>query len=531
MAELVYSTAVSKSDPLDRTCLIVGQVPHVKQIKFERLANVLSPRVDEETFQIAVDSLRFSSIPSNACATCPLWLNGAFVAGLPPYATRHNSDARPHALARAVQSTLGAVGGDRDEIIVVVCEKRNAFASASAIARVYPKYSAKSGKQKKTKTVTIDFVFVGEGDDAPLSEDEAKVMSSAAEGIRLAAQMVDTPCNLMHTDIFLDHVRAVGDKVHIKPVIIQGEDLVKHGFGGIYGVGKAAVHAPALAILSHTPKGATKTIAWVGKGIVYDTGGLSIKDKLHMPGMKRDCGGAAAILGAFQAAVTEGFSENLHAVFCLAENAVGPEATRPDDIHTFYSGKTVEINNTDAEGRLVLGDGVAYARKDLKADIVVDMATLTGAQGISTGRYHAGLLTNDGDWETACQYAGRASGDLVFPLPYTPEFHFAEFNSSVADMKNSVANRSNAQSSCAGLFINSHLGFDFPGTWIHLDIAAPVYTGERATGYGVALLMCLFSSYSKSALLSGLASSFQKKSPADDDAKPPPSKKRRSGKA
>ncbi len=152
-------------------------------------------------------------------------------------------------------------------------------------------------------------------------------------------------------------------------------------------MGKAAIHQPALAVLSHTPAGATETIAWVGKGIVYDTGGLSIKGKTAMPGMKRDCGGAAGILGAFYAAVKQGFSQNLHAIFCLAENAVGPKATRPDDIHRLYSGRTVEINNTDAEGRLVLADGVAFANKDLKADIIVDMCTLTGAQGIATGRY------------------------------------------------------------------------------------------------------------------------------------------------
>lgn len=110
-------------------------------------------------------------------------------------------------------------------------------------------------------------------------------------------------------------------------------------YTGIYGVGKAALHPPALAVLSHTPDGATQTIAWVGKGIVYDTGGLSIKGKTTMPGMKRDCGGAAAILGAFRAAIKQGFKDNLHAVFCLAENAVGPNATRPDDIHLLYSGK------------------------------------------------------------------------------------------------------------------------------------------------------------------------------------------------
>lgn len=104
-----------------------------------------------------------------------------------------------------------------------------------------------------------------------------------------------------------------------------------------------------------------------------------------MPGMKRDCGGAAGILGAFYVAVRGGFRENLHAVFCLAENAVGPKATKPDDIHTLYSQRTVEINNTDAEGRLVLGDGVVFASHDLKCNTIVDMATLTGAQAIATG--------------------------------------------------------------------------------------------------------------------------------------------------
>lgn len=114
---------------------------------------------------------------------------------------------------------------------------------------------------------------------------------------------------------------------------------------------------------------------------------------------------------------------------------------RPDDIHTMYSGKTVEINNTDAEGRLVLADGVAYAKKDLKANIIVDMATLTGAQGIATGKYHGAVLTNDEEWEIRCIDAGRASGDLLAPIVYCPELHFSEYTSAVADMKNSVSVR------------------------------------------------------------------------------------------
>lgn len=192
--------------------------------------------------------------------------------------------------------------------------------------------------------------------------------------------------------------------------------------------------------------------------------------------------------------------------------------------------RTVEINNTDAEGRLVLADGVVYASRDLSADIILDMATLTGAQvcerlapkehfptravqkprpspfpqGISTGKYHAAVMTNSEQWEMACVRAGRSSGDLAHPLVYCPELHFSEFTSAVADMKNSVAvsggragtgapapfslilslvwcfflfwqDRENAQSSCAGLFIGSHLGFDWPGIWVHVDIASPVH--------------------------------------------------------
>ncbi|KAG2461942.1 PEPL1 aminopeptidase, partial [Polypterus senegalus] len=365
----------------------------------------------------------------------------------------------------------------------MVCERSEVFASACAIARAFPLFTRRSSASRRAdkRVVVVEFIVVGQ-DNGPL---EVSVV---------------------------EEIKVVGSELGIVPTIIRGEELKERGFGGIYGVGKAAEHPPALAVLSHLPDGATQTIAWVGKGIVYDTGGLSIKGK--------------------------GFKDNLHAVFCLAENAVGPNATRPDDIHILYSGKSVEINNTDAEGRLVLSDGVAYASKDLGADIILDMATLTGAQGISTGKYHAAVVTNSETWETACAKAGRSSGDLIHPLVYCPELHFSEFTSAVADMKNSVADRENAQSSCAALFIASHIGFDWPGVWVHVDIASPVHAdrenaqsscaalfiashigfdwpgvwvhvdiaspvhaGERATGYGVALLLALFGRASEDPLL------------------------------
>ncbi|KAJ9077098.1 hypothetical protein DSO57_1019957 [Entomophthora muscae] len=210
-----------------------------------------------------------------------------------------------------------------------------------------------------------------------------------------------------------------------------------------------------------------------------------------MPTMKVDMGGSAAILGAFLASVRLQVPHKLHAVLCLAENSVDQLSTRPDDILTMYSGKTVEVNNTDAEGRLVLGDGVAYASQDL-ANIshIIDMATLTGAQLIATGPRHAGFMANQAEFESQVIKAAHSSGDLAYPLMYSPEFLMKDLESEVADMKNSNKNGpTTAASSLAGHFIEAHLHPDYTGVWCHIDIAGPATKGPRATGYGVALLM------------------------------------------
>nr|XP_045013705.1 probable aminopeptidase NPEPL1 [Jaculus jaculus] len=491
---LQFQASAGDADPQSRPVLLLGQLHHLHRVPWSHVRGKLQPRVTEELWQAALATLN-----PNPTDSCPLYLNCATVAALPSRVSRHNSPSAAHFVTRLVRTCLPP-GTHR--CILMVCEQSDVFASACALARAFPLFTQRSGASRRTekRTVTVEFSLVGQ-DNGPVEVSTLQCLANATEGVRLAARIVDTPCNEMNTDIFLEEISKVGKELGIAPTVIRDEELKTRGFGGIYGVGKAALHPPALAVLSHTPDGATQTIAWVGKGIVYDTGGLSIKGKTTMPGMKRDCGGAAAILGAFRAAIKQGFKDNLHAVFCLAENAVGPNATRPDDIHLLYSGKTVEINNTDAEGRLVLADGVSYACKDLGADIIVDMATLTGAQGIATGKYHAAVLTNSADWEAACVKAGRKCGDLVHPLVYCPELHFSEFSSAMADMKNSVADRDNSPSSCAGLFIASHIGFDWPGVWVHLDIAAPVHAGERATGFGVALLLALFGRASEDPLL------------------------------
>jgi probable aminopeptidase NPEPL1 len=220
-------------------------------------------------------------------------------------------------------------------------------------------------------------------------------------------------------------------------------------------------------------------------------------------------GGSAAVLGAFQAYVqtskTRKADVKLHALLCLADNAVGPLSYRNDDVLNMYSGKTVEINNTDAEGRLVLGDGVAYATKDLNADVVIDVATLTGAALVNTGIRHAGVVSNDETAERAMIAAGKTVGTLCYPMIYAPEVLFDKmFSSRVADMKNSVKSRMNAQSSCAGHFIESHLvgkkwdwrvgyglaeGVEKKGIWVHVDCAGTASDeDEMGTGFGPALL-------------------------------------------
>ena len=514
-----FHSGLSTSDPASSPVLVVGQPRHLARVAWQTIACKLQPRVAKELWTAGVSSL--NPAPTDSVS---LYMNLATVAALPVKVSRHNTTSRAHFLTKVVRSCSS--GGP--ETVVIVCTRQDMYASGCAVAKAFSLYTRKTTGEAlsaqprpvRATEVRVEFLLVsgdeGLAEPAVLTTADIKCLDTSCAALQLTARLVDAPCNELNTTVFTQEAEAVARELGITPTIIRGEELRERGFGGLYGVGKAAEHPPALVVLSHTPATSKRAIAWVGKGIVYDTGGLSIKGKTAMPGMKRDCGGAAAVLGAFSVAVANGFSDTLHCILCLAENSVGPTATRPDDIHTLYSGKTVEINNTDAEGRLVLADGVAYAAKDLKCDVVLDMATLTGAQGISHGRYHAAHLSNSASWEDAVTRAGRSSGELSFPSVYCPELQFPEFTSAVADFKNSVADRNNGQPSCAGLFINANLGFDWAGVWMHVDMAAPSAVGERATGYGVCLLNSLFGSASRAAILQETSPSLDNGSLLDE---------------
>lgn len=401
---------------------------------------------------------------------------------LPEVCSRHNSPSRAWAIPGMVSG--GARSGDFD-VVFALDDATHAFAAVTAGARALSTFTLNSRRIERS----VSFLALGPEGVAG----DADRLQPAADGVRYAADLVDRPTNELGCTQFVAEARRVADRCAARIAVYRGPELVDEGLAGIWAVGRAATDRPAMVVLDHVPSSdLAPGDAWVGKGIVYDTGGLSIKSKTGMPGMKTDMGGAAAVLAAFEAAVSMGCTTRLTAVLCIAENAIGPDATRPDDVLQMYSGRTVEVNNTDAEGRLVLADGVAWVAKNRRPARLIDMATLTGAQSMATGKRMAALFCTDDELETLAVRAGRASGDLCHPLPFVPEFHRAEFHSPVADMKNSVKNRNNAQSSCAGQFIGNHLdAVEYGGPWLHVDMAGPSASSGRATGYGVALLLTL----------------------------------------
>jgi probable aminopeptidase NPEPL1 len=408
---------------------------------------------------------------------------------LPDQLSRYNSETRSDCVRRVVAQLKAAPGVSKGKlaIILLVDDPSHVLAQAIAVGRCFPLYS---GKSKPAKDAKVQLLAVGR--DGEVVRPDAHVAGTVAI-VRESAELVDTPPTELNPEAMAARVCALLDGLDKHGVEIEeivGDDLVERKLGGIHAVGRAALAAPRLLVASYPGAGTEaerRHVALVGKGVTFDTGGLHIKPRGGMETMKCDMGGAAAVLGAFRVLVAARCPHRVSLVLCLAENAIGPASYKPDDILTLHSGKTVEINNTDAEGRLLLADGVSWAARELQADTIFDAATLTGAQLISTGVVHGAIVSNDAELEAAMIAAGRQTGDLVHPLPFAPELYKQEFSSGVADMCNSVHNRMNAQSACAAQFVYNHLeGADV--RWLHLDLAGPAFPKDRGTGYGIAVI-------------------------------------------
>ena len=409
------------------------------------------------------------------------------VISVPTETSRHNCPSRPDALVKSFSSVKADIP---TQIVCAVKVKADVLPTALAVYGSFPFVTFKSDEKHKGSVKVSFEIESGES----LTDAEIDEIRVIGENARLAQGLSDLPPNVLNPESFVDYVLGLIEGVPGVTVKVI-EDCEAEGLMGIHTVGKASKTAPRMIVLTHSVdaagEGGKSVTAVVGKGITYDTGGLSLKPSASMKGMKRDMGGAAAALGSFlaMARLPRTTPATLHCVLCIAENSLGSASYRNDDVVTLYSGKSVEINNTDAEGRLLLADGVAYASKKLGADVIVDIAALTGAAAVASGKDHASFVSTDAALADRLKVAGIATGDLVHELVFCPELHRPNLKSAIADMKNSTITGSDAPASAAATFVYDHLiGAGFKGGWVHVDMASVVERGERSTGYGVALL-------------------------------------------
>jgi leucyl aminopeptidase len=283
-------------------------------------------------------------------------------------------------------------------------------------------------------------------------------------------------------------------------VTVWGKDEIrKEKLGGLLGVNRGSEQAPRFLQLRYEPEHPKATIALVGKGITFDSGGLSLKPPDAMIGMKGDMGGAAAVLGAFRAIATLGVKVRVLGFLPITDNMTGGDATRVGDVLTMRNGKTVEVLNTDAEGRLILADALSLAT-EAAPDAIVDLATLTGACMVALGERTAGLMGNHQGWLDQVRGAADAVGEPTWPLPL-PAYIRKKLNSDVADLKNITSTRYGG-ALAAGLFLQEFVGEGIP--WTHIDIAGPADASEvdgeivkGGTGFGVRTLVELLTTFTK----------------------------------
>jgi len=314
----------------------------------------------------------------------------------------------------------------------------------------------------------------------------------AAEAQNRARELQGLPSNVA-TPSYLasraEEITAAHEAVTAE--VLGREEMIAKEMGGLVAVSQGSAEEPKLIVLRYAGGGSGPTLALVGKGVTFDTGGISLKSAGGMQEMKMDMSGAAAVLEATAAIAELGLAIELIAVVPSTENMPSGTAVKPGDIITQYNGKTVEVNNTDAEGRLILADALAYA-VELGAERIVDIATLTGAVVIALGSTYAGLVSNDDELAGAVEEAGRKTGELAWRLPLHPEYKELT-KGTVADLTNASSKRK-ASTIYAASFLEEFVG-ETP--WAHLDIAGTAwdvgreYTGSEGSGFGARLLTAL----------------------------------------
>ena len=308
--------------------------------------------------------------------------------------------------------------------------------------------------------------------------DRAALIGKAVNATR---SLVNQPPSHLYPESFAEAAKELSKGLPVKVTVWDEKRLEKEGFGGILGVGKGSTRQPRLVKVEYSPARATAKIALVGKGITFDTGGISLKPHLGMGDMKSDMAGAAVVLNTVLALAGLGLPVKATAWLCIAENMPSGAAQRPADVMTIFGGKTVEVLNTDAEGRLVMADGIVAASQEYP-DAIIDVATLTGAQLIALGDRTAGVMGSDSVTGPLKAAADRA-GELVWPMPLPEELR-PSLDSQVADIAN-IGERHGGMMTAA-VFLREFVGKGKDGEqipWAHIDIAGPSFNNGSPYGY------------------------------------------------
>ncbi|PWE17844.1 leucyl aminopeptidase [Marinicauda salina] len=352
----------------------------------------------------------------------------------------------------------------------------------------FDQYRTKLAADKKPSLKTVEVVV----DDEKGAKKAWKGWEAVADGVETARDLVMEPANVLYPEEYAKRCKKLLEPLGAEVEVLDEAAMKKLGMGALLGVGQGSVRKSQMVIMRwNGGKDGDAPLAFVGKGVCFDTGGISIKPGPGMEDMKGDMGGSAAVVGLMHALAGRKVKANVVGVIGLVENMPDGNAQRPGDIVTSMSGQTIEILNTDAEGRLVLADALWYTQDRFDPKFIVDLATLTGAILISLGHEYAGIFSNDDDLAANMSKAGVASDEKVWRLPVGPEYD-RQIDSKIADMKNLGKGR-NAGSIAAAVFLQRFVN-DKP--WCHIDIAgAGMWSDSEdprlpafGTGFGVRLL-------------------------------------------
>lgn len=388
-------------------------------------------------------------------------------------------------LRRAAGAASRALAGSSGATFALPTRSKEAAAAiaegAALGAYAFDEFRGTSASERKAplKNVNIHVSKMEKGIAASIAE-RASII---CEYTFLVRDLINTPPSHLTPESFCKKIMEVAKKSGapgLKISVLTETQLKSKGFGGITAVGQGSVNPPRLLQISYTPakNSSKKRYAYIGKGITFDTGGLALKPALGMEAMKSDMSGAAAVCAAVIAIALLKLPIAIDAYAPLAENMVSDKATRPSDIITIYGGKTVEVLNPDAEGRLVLADALVKAQEVKGLDAIVDVATLTGAQVVALGTRTSAVMTNNQSASNSFLEIADNAGEAFWPMPLPQELR-ASLDSPVADLAN-IGERMGGML-VAGIFLKEFIADDLP--WLHLDIAGPSFNEGKPHGY------------------------------------------------